>query len=120
MPIDYLPVFLMVAVVSVLAVFILFVSSLIRPHNPYPEKNRPYECGVDHVGEASAGMFKVQYFVIAILFVVFDVETMFLFPWAVVLQDIGMFGFIEMFVFIFLLVVGLIYAWGKGALEWVS
>lgn len=120
MPIDYLPVFLMVAVVSILAVFILFVSSLIRPHNPYPEKNRPYECGVDHVGEASVGMFKVQYFVIAILFVVFDVETMFLFPWAVVLQDIGMFGFIEMFVFIFLLVVGLIYAWGKGALEWVS
>lgn len=120
MPIDYLPVFLMVAVVSILAVFILFVSSLIRPHNPYPEKNRPYECGVDHVGEASAGMFKVQYFVIAMLFVVFDVETMFLFPWSVVLQDLGMFGYIEMFVFIFLLVVGLVYAWGKGALEWVS
>lgn len=120
MPIEYLPVFLMVAVISVLAAFILFVSSLIRPHNPYPEKNRPYECGVDHVGEASAGMFKVQYFVIAILFVVFDVETMFLFPWAVVLQDLGLFGYIEMFVFIFLLVVGLIYAWGKGALDWVS
>ena len=110
----------MVVLVSLLGVFILFVSSLIRPHNPYPEKNRPYECGVDHVGEASGGMFKVHYFVIAILFVVFDVETMFLFPWAVVLQDIGMFGYIEMFVFIFLLLVGLVYAWGKGALDWVS
>ena len=120
MPIDYLPVFLMVAIVTILALFILFVSSLIRPHNPYPEKNRPYECGVDHVGEASAGLFKVQYFVIAILFVVFDVETMFLFPWAVVLSDMGLFGYIEMFVFIALLLVGFIYAWVKGALEWES
>ncbi|MFQ5534420.1 MAG: NADH-quinone oxidoreductase subunit A [Sphingomonadales bacterium] len=120
MPIDYLPVFLMVAVVSVLALVILFVSSLVRPSNPYPEKNRPYECGVDHWGEAAGGLFKVQYFVIAILFVVFDVETMFLFPWAVVLQDIGLLGYIEMFVFIFLLLVGLVYAWAKGALEWES
>lgn len=118
MPIDYLPVFLMVGAVSVLATGILFVSSLVRPSNPYPEKNRPYECGVDHTGEASGGLFKVHYFVIAILFVIFDVETMFLFPWAVVLQEIGWFGYIEMFVFIFLLLVGLVYAWAKGALDW--
>ena len=118
MLIDYLPVFLMVGAVSVLALVILFVSSLVRPSNPYPEKNRPYECGVDSWGEASAGMFKVHYFVIAILFVVFDVETMFLFPWAVVLVEIGLFGYIEMFVFIFLLLVGFIYAWAKGALDW--
>ena len=118
MPVDFLPVFLMVAVVSGLALFIFALSALIRPDNPYPEKNRPYECGVDHVGEASAGLFKVQYFVIAILFVVFDVETMFLFPWAVVLKDMGLFGYIEMFVFIVLLLVGFIYAWVKGALEW--
>ncbi|WP_114287748.1 NADH-quinone oxidoreductase subunit A [Candidatus Halocynthiibacter alkanivorans] len=118
MPVDFLPVFLMVAVVSGLALFIFTLSALIRTDNPYPEKNRPYECGVDHVGEASAGLFKVQYFVIAILFVVFDVETMFLFPWAVVLKDMGLFGYIEMFVFIVLLLVGFIYAWVKGALEW--
>ena len=120
MPIDYLPVFLMVGAVSGLAVFILYVSSLIAPSNPYPNKNRPYECGVDHVGEASAGLFKVHFFVIAILFVIFDVETMFLFPWAVVLGEIGFLGYIEMFVFIFLLLVGFIYAWAKGALEWES
>ncbi|MEX0304028.1 MAG: NADH-quinone oxidoreductase subunit A [Leisingera sp.] len=120
MPIDFLPVFLMVAVIVALSVFILTLSRLIRPDNPYPEKNRPYECGVDHVGEAAGGLFKVQYFVIAILFVVFDVETMFLFPWAVVLSDLGLFGFIEMFVFIALLLVGFAYAWIKGALEWVS
>jgi NADH-quinone oxidoreductase subunit A len=120
MPIDFLPVFLMVAVIIALSVFILTLSRLIRPDNPYPEKNRPYECGVDHVGEASGGLFKVQYFVIAILFVVFDVETMFLFPWAVVLTDLGLFGYIEMFVFIALLLVGFAYAWIKGALVWVS
>lgn len=118
MPIDFLPVFLMVAVVITLAVFILTISRLLRKDNPYPEKNRPYECGIDHVGEASAGLFKVQYFVIAILFVVFDVETMFLFPWAMVLADLGLFGYIEMFVFIVMLLVGFVYAWMKGALEW--
>ncbi len=118
MPIDFLPVFLMVAVVVTLAAFILTVSRLLRTDNPYPEKNRPYECGIDHVGEASAGLFKVQYFVIAILFVVFDVETMFLFPWAMVLADLGLFGYIEMFIFIMMLLVGFIYAWIKGALEW--
>lgn len=118
MPIDFLPVFLMVAIVITLAAFILTLSRLLRSDNPYPEKNRPYECGIDHVGEASAGLFKVQYFVIAILFVVFDVETMFLFPWAVVLADLGLFGYIEMFIFIAMLLVGFIYAWIKGALEW--
>ncbi len=120
MPMDFLPVFLMVAVIVGLAGFILTVSWLVRPDNPYAEKNRPYECGVDHIGEAAVGLFKVQYFVIAILFVVFDVETMFLFPWAVVLADMGLFGYIEMFVFILLLLVGFIYAWVKGALEWES
>ena len=118
MPVDYLPVLLMVGAVVFLALFILFVSSLVRPSNPYPEKNRPYECGVDEWGEASGGLFKVHFFVIAILFVVFDVEAMFLFPWAVVLKEIGLFAYIEMFVFIGLLLVGFIYAWTKGALDW--
>ena len=118
MPVDYLPVFLMVGAVVLLALFILFVSSLVRPSNPYPEKNRPYECGVDETGEASGGLFRVHLFVIAIRVVVLDVEAMFLFPWAVVLKEIGMFAYIEMFVFIALLLVGFIYAWTKGALDW--
>ncbi len=117
---DYLPVFLMVGAVTFLAIALLFVSSWLRPSNPYPEKNQPYECGVDPVGEASGGQFKVHFFIVAILFIVFEVETLYLFPWAVVLQQIGMFGYIEMFVFIFLLLVGFIYAWAKGALEWES
>lgn len=118
MLIDYLPIFLMVAAATGLAYFILALGSLVRPSNPYSEKNRPYECGVDHTGEASGGLFRVQFFVVAILFVVFDVEAMFLFPWAVVLEDIGFIGYLEMFVFIFLLLVGYVYAWAKGALEW--
>lgn len=117
---DYLPVFLMVGAVTFLAIALLFVSSWLRPSNPYPEKNQPYECGVNPIGEASAGQFKVHFFIVAILFIVFEVETLYLFPWAVVLQQIGMFGYIEMFVFIFLLLVGFTYAWAKGALEWES
>ncbi len=120
MLVDYLPVFLMVGAVTFLAIALLFVSSWLRPSNPYPEKNQPYECGVNPIGEASAGQFKVHFFIVAILFIVFEVETLYLFPWAVVLQQIGMFGYIEMFVFIFLLLVGFIYAWAKGALEWES
>jgi NADH-quinone oxidoreductase subunit A len=117
---DYLPVFLMVGAVTFLAIALLFVSSWLRPSNPYQEKNQPYECGVNPIGEASAGQFKVHFFIVAILFIVFEVETLYLFPWAVVLQQIGMFGYIEMFVFIFLLLVGFTYAWAKGALEWES
>lgn len=114
----YLPIVLMIGLVTSLAVLILFVSSLVRPANPYPEKNQPYECGVDPFGQASVGRFRVHYFVIAILFIIFDIETMFLFPWAVVLKEIGLFGYIEMFIFIFLLFIGFVYAWVKGALDW--
>jgi len=120
MLLDYLPVLLMIGLVLFLAILILFVSSLVRPSNPYKAKNQPYECGVDPTGEATSGQFKVHYFLIAILFIIFDVEAMFLFPWAVVLKQLGLFGFIEMFIFIFLLLVGFIYAWAKGALEWES
>ena len=118
--IDFLPVLLMVGFVVAMAVATLFVASLFGPSNPYPEKNMPYECGIEPSGEAAGGRFKVHYFVIAILFVIFDVETMFLFPWAVVLKEIGLFAYIEMFVFIALLLVGFAYAWKKGALEWES
>ncbi len=118
MLLDYFPVLLMTGLVSLLAVVLLFVSSLLRPSNPYPQKNQPYECGVDPMGEASVGQFKIHFFIVAILFIVFEVETLFLFPWAVVLKSIGMTGYIEMFVFIFLLLVGFVYAWVRGALEW--
>jgi NADH-quinone oxidoreductase subunit A len=115
---EFLPVLIMVAGIVLVAVATLFVSSLLRPSNPYLAKNMPYECGMDPAGEAAGGRFRVQFFILAILFVVFDVETMFLFPWAVVLKEIGLVGYVEMFVFILLLLVGFTYAWLKGALEW--
>ena len=115
---EFLPVLIMAAGIVLVALATLFVSSLLRPSNPYPAKNMPYECGMDPVGEAAGGRFRVQFFILAILFVIFDVETMFLFPWAVVLKEIGLVGYVEMFVFILLLLVGFAYAWLKGALEW--
>jgi NADH-quinone oxidoreductase subunit A len=115
---EFLPVLFMVAGVVLVAGGTLFVSSLLRPSNPYPAKNMPYECGMDAAGEAAGGRLRVQFFILAILLVVFDVEAMFLFPWAVVLKEIGLVGYVEMFVFMLLLLVGLAYAWLKGALEW--
>jgi NADH-quinone oxidoreductase subunit A len=115
---EFLPVLFMVAGIVLVATGTLFVSKLLRPSNPYPAKNMPYECGMDPSGEAAGGRFRVQFFILAILFVVFDVEMMFMFPWAVVLKEIGLVGYVEMFVFIALLLVGFIYAWLKGALEW--
>ena len=115
---EFLPVLFMVAGIVLVAGATLFVSSLLRPSNPYRAKNMPYECGMDPAGEAATGRFRVPFFIVAILLVVFDVEAMFLFPWAVVLKDIGLIGYVEMFVFMLLLVVGFAYAWLKGALEW--
>ena len=121
MLLSYLPVLIMIGLVSLLALGVLFVSSLLRPKNSYREKIKPWECGLDPIGEASQGHFRIHFFIIAILFIIFDVETLFLFPWAVILTDksISMFVLVEMIIFIGILAVGLIYAWVKGALEWV-
>ncbi len=121
MLIAYLPILIMLAIASAMACGVLFMSSLLRPKNPYKEKLSPWECGVEPTGDANAGHFHVHYFIIAILFIVFDVETLFLFPWATLLTDKGISGFIfiEMVIFIAILALGLIYAWVKGALEWV-
>ncbi len=121
MLLSYFPVLVIIALASIMAVGALFMSFLFRPRNPYAEKNSPWECGVEPIGEANTGHFRVHYFVIAILFIVFDVETLFLFPWATLLTEksISSFIFVEMIVFIAILALGLIYAWVKGALEWV-
>ena len=102
-----------------MASMVFFINFLVSPKNPTREKLLPWECGMEPIGNADAGHFKVHFFIVAILFIVFDVETLFLFPWAVVLRDIGMLAFIEMFIFIAILVIGFVYAWKKGALEWV-
>lgn len=90
---------------------------LLRPHRPGPTKRLTYECGLETIGETWV-QFKVQYYLFALIFVIFDVETVFLYPWAVAYNQLPLFALFEMFVFLFILVVGLAYAWRKGALEW--
>jgi len=87
------------------------------PRNPYEEKLTPYECGFEAF-EDSRMKFDVRFYLVAILFIIFDLEIAFLFPWAIVLEDLGVFGFWAMSVFLGILVVGFIYEWKKGALEW--
>ena len=115
----YLPVFFAFILGLVTAIVILIVAFLFRPKKVSAAKNIPYECGMDPSGE-STGRYSVKFYIIAVLFVVFDVETVFLFPWAVKYKALGLFGFMEMFIFLAILVVGLYYAWKKRALEWVS
>ena len=90
---------------------------LLGPNKPYSAKLSPYECGFEAF-ENSRMKFDVRYYLVAILFIIFDLEIAFLFPWAVVLDEIGMFGFIAMVIFLLVLVIGFIYEWMKGALEW--
>jgi len=93
------------------------VNLLLNPRRKFAQKYETYECGVDTIGPTWV-QFKTSYFLYALLFVIFDVETIFLYPWAVQFQKLGLFAFIEMIIFIFLLVIGLWYAWKEGALEW--
>lgn len=104
-----------------LAVFIsvalVAVAYLAGPKRPTPKKHTPFESGVEPVGDAHR-RFSVKFFLVALLFLVFDVEAVFIFPWAVLFRHLGWFGFIEMAVFLIILIVGLYYVWRKGALEW--
>lgn len=90
----------------------------IRPHKPDPVKNSLYECGVVPIGTGRWAQFNFRYFMYALLFVIFDVETVFIYPWAIRFQQLGLFALIEMLVFVLILVLGLVYAWRKRALEW--
>lgn len=117
----YLPILMIVLMVTVMVIVPIFISKLLAPRNPYEAKGEAWECGVAPIGEADEGHFRVHFYIIAILFVIFDVETLFLFPWAVILAtpEISTLLFIEMVIFVVVLAVGLIYAWAKGALDWV-
>jgi len=118
--VEYLPILIYVLVAILFPVGTFVASRLLRAHKPGGEsKYAPYECGIEPVTEAR-DRYSVQYYIISVLFVVFDVETIFLFPWAVKYRELALFGLIEMLVFIGILVVGYAYAWKKGALEWVS
>jgi NADH-quinone oxidoreductase subunit A len=118
MPQNYVPLFIFLVVAFLVAAGTIVVASIIRPNNPNKIKNSPYECGIDPVDNARK-RYTIRFYIVAILFVVFDVETIFLFPWAVQFKLLGMFGFVEMLVFLGILIVGYIWIWKKGALEWV-
>ena len=114
---NYLPIIIFIGVALLLGGALMVIGRVLGPHHPDSEKLSPYECGFEAF-EDSRMKFDVRYYLVAILFIIFDLEIAFLFPWAVVLQDIGLFGFVAMMLFLGILVVGFIYEWKKGALEW--
>ena len=113
----YFPVLMFIVVGLAVGGVLLTVGRLVAPHKPDPKKLSPYECGFEAFEDARM-KFDVRYYLVAILFILFDLEIAFLFPWAVVLPDIGFFGYAAMMVFLAILVVGFVYEWKKGALEW--
>lgn len=117
MPSSYLPIFLFLVVNVAVAALIIMLSTLLAKMRPTAQKLLPYECGMDPFGSARK-RFSVKFFVIAMLFIIFDIEAVFLYPWAVVFKDLRFFGLMEMVIFIAILLLGLFYAWRKGALEW--
>jgi NADH-quinone oxidoreductase subunit A len=114
---EYFPVLLFILVAIVIGVIPVALGALLGPHKPDPEKLSPYECGFEAFEDARM-KFDVRYYLVAILFILFDLEIAFLFPWAVVINEIGLFGFLSMMLFLGILVVGFVYEWMKGALEW--
>ena len=114
---NYFPILLFILVGLGVGVAPMVLGRVVAPHRPDSEKNSPYECGFEAFEDARM-KFDVRYYLVAILFILFDLEIAFLFPWAVVIKEIGLFGCISMMVFLGILVVGFIYEWMKGALEW--
>jgi NADH-quinone oxidoreductase subunit A len=114
---SYLPLLILLLLSAGQAVGMVALSAVLSPTKRTKVKAAPYESGMDPIGDTRA-RFSVKFYVVAILFIVFDVETVFLLPWAVVMRKVGVAGFVSAMIFIFILTVGLIYEWKKGALEW--
>jgi NADH-quinone oxidoreductase subunit A len=114
---EYFPILLFILVGLAVGVVPMVLGKLLGPSRPDPEKLSPYECGFEPF-EDERMKFDVRYYLVAILFILFDLEIAFLFPWAVVINEIGLAGFVAMMLFLGILVVGFIYEWMKGALEW--
>lgn len=114
---SYLPLLLLFVIAAVLAVALFTITTLLGPKNPTPEKQMPFECGSDSTGSQFVRP-SVKFYLTAILFVVFDIEAVFLYPWAARFREFGLFGLIEMVLFLVVLGLTLVYAWRKGALEW--
>jgi len=117
LPSEYLPVLIFILIASAFGVGALLIGYLFRLKKPYFEKLLPYESGINPKGEPRT-RFTIRFYIIAMLFVVFDVEAIFIYPWAVVFDKIGLFAFIEMVIFIVILLIGYVYAWRKDAFVW--
>ncbi len=114
---NYLPILIFIVVGVLVGAVLLALGFILAPHRPDSEKLSPYECGFEAFEDARM-KFDVRYYLVAILFIIFDLEIAFLFPWAVVLRHIGTFGFFAMALFLAILVIGFVYEWKKGALQW--
>ena len=114
---DYLPIILFLIIAFGLSVAFVVLNFILSPKNPDPEKLSAYECGFEPF-EDSRMEFDVRFYLVAILFIIFDLEIAFLFPWAISLGNIGLLGFSSMMIFLFILTIGFIYEWKKGALDW--
>jgi NADH-quinone oxidoreductase subunit A len=114
----YIPIVLFIVIAIGFAIFTLMISRLVHAEKYNKVKLEPYECGIEPRTDAR-DRYSVRYYLVAMLFVIFDVETVFMFPWAVMMDELALFGLIEMLIFLLILVVGYYYAWQKGALEWV-
>jgi len=113
----YEAVLLLLAIAGTIAIAFVGLSRFLGPRNPNDKKTAPYECGVPPIGTARE-RFPVRFYIIAMLFILFDVEVVFLYPWARLFRELGVVGFVEMALFVLVLLIGLAYAWRKGALEW--
>ncbi|MDE1988028.1 MAG: NADH-quinone oxidoreductase subunit A [Alphaproteobacteria bacterium] len=114
---EYLPILIFIGIAGVIGLALLVLPMLVAPSKPDPEKLSAYECGFNAFGDARM-KFDVRFYLVSILFIIFDLEVAFLFPWAITLGDTGVFAFWSMIVFLGVLTVGFIYEWNKGALEW--
>lgn len=115
--IEYAPILILLIISTILSSLIFFLSYFVASQKPDNEKLSPYECGFDPFDDAR-GKFDIRFYLVAILFIIFDLEVSFLFPWALILNKITIFGFLTMAIFLVILTVGFIYEWRKGALEW--
>jgi len=114
---SYLPILVLIGIAFAFAIGSVVMSRLIGIKRPSEVKLAPYECGMPLIGTAQE-RFSIKFYIIAMLFILFDIEAVFLYPWAVMFKRLGIFGFVEMGIFILILLVGFIYVWKKGALEW--
>ena len=117
MLLEYLPLFILIVLSTLVGLLVLFLGRYFGPHRPTPKKGQPYESGMIPYGPGTRQM-SVRYYLVAVLFILFDVEVIFFLPWAVAFRKLGLYGLIEMFIFVAIVLVGFIYIWKKGALEW--